>query len=732
MSLIKDTNSAGESILVINNPYNYSNFEHPDISIKIKVEKPDGTNQELMDQKGVFNLGKLDNGTYDVKIFSVSNNSQLTPPNNQSVARIDSFEITDTTSSISSGTTPSTTPSTTPGTTPSPSTPGRLGSALGLAAGTKITGDFVSGFQTEATSVMNGLSDITKLSQEVTNLLDNWPEVSTTVTTKFNSKKITDNELKGLATNITTTLSELEPLVGTPADELLDKFTPDDTVKLATIILAYNVKFPQETKGLPTSGSGTPLDKEETVIEIDKEEEDREAALKAEAAQLETMVRKGEKDMTGLINLLTQPVQDENAENKKKLVLSQLQHTISDFENFKSHLAKTGHITVQENNLSKVKEMKEKIATLTEKQPIAMPAGWNAELFKPVKGIGKFKEYESQLKKVNDLIDRQNDKRKEITKAAEDIDTNKLTTHFGRITKIRLQVEDFDNELKALQQQLSTTTDAKQLAPIFTKLGKLLQDNYKDIKLERQEILLFEKDIFGLIKSMAKITKHNGKMRGITGWFEHMTHGKSGTLPEESKKLEDEREYLEKILKEAKEIATPTPTPVPTLVPAPPTITPEANIFPESPNVPLKETEILKTISINSDKLYGTFTRTESIGGANKSPQQVLQELSKEGPIDITQIANIMKRMHSLRSKRIYKKDITNLRGDLIALERYLQPAYELLHNLHRTEKATNKGKMDKKRTKGATTARANRIGDLIRQTRALMVQVNQYIKENS
>jgi hypothetical protein len=503
-------------------------------------------------------------------------------------------------------------------------------------------------------------------------------------------------------------------------------------VSLTKIIVAYNVKFPQETVKLPTSGSGTSLDKEGTVIVIDKEEEDREEALKAEAAQLEKMVRKGEKDLTGLINLITQPVQDENAENKKKLVLSQLQHTISDFENFKSHLAKTGQITVQENNLSEVKEMKEKIATLTEKQPIAMPAGWNAATFESVKGIGKFKEYEAQLKKVNDLIDRQNNKRKEITKAAEDIDTNKLTTHFGRITKIRAQVEDFDKELKEKQQQLSTTTDAKQLAPIFTQLGKLLQDNYKDIKLERQEIMLFEKDIFGLIKSMAKITKHNGKMRGVKGWFEQMNYRNSGTLTEESKKLEDEREYLENLLKGAKEIATPTPVPVTTPVPAPPTITPEANIFPESPNVPLKETETLKAISINSDMLYGAFTRAKSIGGANKSPQQVLQELSKEGPIDITQINNIMKRMHSLRSKRIYKKDISNLSGDLISLERYLQPAYELLHNLHRTEKSTKKGNMDKTRTKSATTARANRIGDLIRQTRALMVQVNQYSTENS
>ena len=91
-----------------------------------------------------------------------------------------------------------------------------------------------------------------------------------------------------------------------------------------------------------------------------------------------------------------------------------------------------------------------------------------------------------------------------------------------------------------------------------------------------------------------------------------------------------------------------------------------------------------------------------------------------------------MKRLHSLRSKQKYQKDITNLSGDLIALERYLQPAYELLHSVHRNEKATKKGNMDKTRTLGATKARVKRIGDLIRQTRALLVQVNQYITENS
>jgi len=221
-------------------------------------------------------------------------------------------------------------------------------------------------------------------------------------------------------------------------------------------------------------------------------------------------------------------------------------------------------------------------------------------------------------------------------------------------------------------------------------------------------------------------------MRGITGWFEHMTHRGSGTLNQESKKLEDERDYLENLLKSEKETTTPTSVPVATPVPAPPTITPEANIFPESPNFPLKETETLKAISLNSDKLYGSFTRTESIGGVSKSPQQVLQELSKEGPIDNQKIIQIMKRLHSLRSKQKYQKDITNLSGDLIALERYLQPAYELLHSVHRNEKATKKGNMDKTRTLGATKARVKRIGDLIRQTRALLVQVNQYITENS
>ena len=733
MTLITEKNTTGESILAVNNPYNYSQFKHPEISIKIEVTKLDGTKQEMVDQSGVFNLGKLDNGTYNVQLFSIS--SQIPPPGNQSSPRVDSFEITDTTTPTptSTPTTASTpTTGTQPTPTPAPSAPGRLGSALGIAPKTKITGDFTTGFQNQVSSVAAALSDTNKLRQEVTNLLANWPEVSATITTKFNPKKIIDDELKGPATNIVGSLSNLNQIRNSPIDEAVDKFTPELTLELATVIVAYNVDFEaaKTPQVPPQSGSGTPLDDEGTVVAIDKEEEDREVALQREADQLEGMVRKGEKDLTGLLNLLKQPVQDENAVNKKKLVLSQLQQLVSDFETFKSHLERAGVITVHENSMKEVKDMQEKAAAQTPKEQIAMPAGWNKELFRPVNGIGKFNEFESQLKKVNKLIDEHNDKIGQIRETAGKINTADLEKHLSRIGPMRAQVEEFDGILKNLQQQINTTDDAKQLEPLFTQLGKALQDNYEYLKTEKAEILSLKQDVHNLTKEVFKVTRIGKKSLGVSGWFGKKSEG----LTEESKKLNDQREYLEELLKAAKETATPTTAPGPTPVPTPPTIAPEQGLlFPNlAPNVPLKETETLKTISVNADMLYGAFTRKETIGGTNKSPQQVLQELSKEGPIDNQKISQIMTRLHSLRSKRVYKKDITNLTEDLIALERYLKPAYELLHSIHRNEKVASKGNMDKTRTKQATTARANRIGELIRQTRALLVQVNQYIKENS
>jgi HEAT repeat protein len=113
-----------------------------------------------------------------------------------------------------------------------------------IATAMMAKGDFESNFHESRTIAVHAFANPVLFRQEVTNLVNNWSEVSATITTEFDPAEITDDELKKLASIITESLVELQTLFMIPVDELFSAISIKIKIDIVNIFVAYRVGSP--------------------------------------------------------------------------------------------------------------------------------------------------------------------------------------------------------------------------------------------------------------------------------------------------------------------------------------------------------------------------------------------------------------------------------------------------------------------------------------------------------
>jgi len=420
-------NDDGEYTIQIDNKYNSSTWTHPEISITLEIEI-DGNVTKFNEKNGNFNLGKnWKNGTYNATHFYFSSNPKLIANKTNKGTRIkDTFTLSE--ADTSAGTIEG---------------EERFGSSIPNSFNLSLEGDFADAFSLTAKSYANELraNNNQKLISELTFLRhrQNWLIVTQEIGRRFGSKSLEAPEIKKLSGFIDASIKALAGL----KTRNISFFVKTDTEKIAldtaTLILAYNVSF-EPKKENPISAVAKDLDPpKETVLEITKEEEDKEAALAKETIRITRMINENEKAITNLLTLLQdKSTRDEHLPSKANIVSSQLNLLIKKFNELNTEFQTEAKLIDSENEFAAPKQLmvnieRLKVKFISDKKIFKntriIPDLWSEKFKEDIdyidlnklikKAIKEFENYETTIKKISGVsnekdIDDINEKLKRV------------------------------------------------------------------------------------------------------------------------------------------------------------------------------------------------------------------------------------------------------------------------------------------------------------------------------